>query len=79
VQELWRKLVLGISPMAIYRHVADRDELIGLVMERALADCIPSPQPDSPWQQQLIAYFEAFWTVMTNEPGLGAIAITRPL
>jgi AcrR family transcriptional regulator len=71
--------LLAISPMAIYRHVTDRDELIDLVMDRALADCIPPAQPDSPWQEQLVAYFEAFWTVMTDEPGLGAIAITRPL
>ena len=71
--------LLGISPMAIYRHVADRDELIDLVMDRALGECIPPPHPDSPWQEQLMAYFEAFWTLMTVEPGLGAIAITRPL
>lgn len=69
---------LGISPMAIYRHVADRDELIDLVMDRALED-VSRPQPDLRWQHQLMTYFESFWKQMTDEPGLGAIAITRPM
>lgn len=70
---------LGISPMAIYRHVTDRDALIDLALDAALADCIPELAPESRWQDQLIAYFTQFWRVMTLEPGLGAIAITRPM
>ena len=69
---------LGISPMAVYRHVADRDELIDLVMDRAIGDCFPELQPEWPWQDQLRSYFEEFWMRMTEEPGLGAVAITRP-
>lgn len=71
--------LLGISPMAIYRHVSDRGQLVDFVMDRALVDCVPPPHPDWPWQEQLLGYFEAFWTRMTDDPGLGAIAITRPL
>jgi len=70
---------LGISPMAIYRYVADQDALIDLALDFALADCIPEIEPGSAWQNQLIAYFTQFWQVMTHEPGLGAIAVTRPM
>lgn len=70
---------LGLSPMAIYRHVADRDELIDLALDSALADCRPGMVDDLPWQDQLISYFRRFWLVMTLEPGLGAVAITRPM
>lgn len=70
---------LGISTMAIYRHIQDRDHLIDLVVDAALADCVPEVPPGSSWQDAMVAYFHRFWSVMTTEPGLGAIAITRPM
>jgi TetR/AcrR family transcriptional regulator, tetracycline repressor protein len=44
---------LGVSPMAAYRHVADRDTLVSLVADR-LASTIEVPGADSgPWDQRL--------------------------
>lgn len=36
---------LGASPMALYRHVADREELLDQVADRALADVELRPHP----------------------------------
>lgn len=44
---------LGVSPMAAYRHVADRDTLVSLVADR-LASTVEVPAPDSgPWDERL--------------------------
>jgi AcrR family transcriptional regulator len=39
---------LGSSPMALYRHVADRDELVARTVDQTLADIdlLPHPEPD---------------------------------
>lgn len=43
---------LGMSPMALYRYVADRDELERLVADRILAD-VELEVDAVPWQQQI--------------------------
>ncbi|MFF9726706.1 TetR/AcrR family transcriptional regulator [Streptomyces gardneri] len=45
---------LGMSPMGLYRYVADRDELEGLVVEHVLGsvDATP-PAAGAPWQERI--------------------------
>ncbi|MFE0643650.1 TetR/AcrR family transcriptional regulator [Streptomyces sp. NPDC058877] len=45
---------LAMSPMGLYRYVADREELEGLVVERVLSavDTAP-PAPDAPWRDRI--------------------------
>lgn len=44
---------LGVSPMALYRYVADREELERLVAERILSD-LELEVDAAPWQQQVV-------------------------
>ncbi|GGT91614.1 TetR/AcrR family transcriptional regulator [Streptomyces lateritius] len=45
---------LGMSTMGLYRYVADRDELEGLVVERVLSTVDPSPPAtDAPWRDRI--------------------------
>ncbi|MET9438847.1 TetR/AcrR family transcriptional regulator C-terminal domain-containing protein [Streptomyces sp. NPDC006551] len=45
---------LGLSTMGLYRYVADRDELEGLVVERVLSSVDPSPPAaDGPWRERV--------------------------
>jgi AcrR family transcriptional regulator len=39
---------LGSSPMALYRHVADRDELVARTVDQTLADIELLPHPTTP-------------------------------
>jgi AcrR family transcriptional regulator len=45
---------LGASPMAIYRHVADKDELLVLLLDR-LAVRVPRPAPAPDPRQRVLA------------------------
>ncbi|MEU6985486.1 TetR/AcrR family transcriptional regulator [Streptomyces sp. NPDC046324] len=45
---------LGMSTMGLYRYVADRDELEGLVAERVLSSVDPTPPAaDTPWRARI--------------------------
>ncbi|MCT4356114.1 TetR/AcrR family transcriptional regulator [Streptomyces sp. Je 1-79] len=45
---------LGMSTMGLYRYVADRDELEGLVVERVLSSVDPTPpDADTPWRERI--------------------------
>jgi AcrR family transcriptional regulator len=51
---------LGSSPMALYRYVADRDELVAHVVDHTLAAVVLPPHPDRPedrasWLREMAA------------------------
>ena len=43
---------LGVEGMALYRHVANKDEILDGIVERVLAE-IPIPSPDGDWRQEM--------------------------
>jgi AcrR family transcriptional regulator len=51
----FRKLgaALGADPTAIYRHFADRDELMRAIIDRLLAEVDAGIDPDLPWDERL--------------------------
>ncbi|MGI5202287.1 TetR/AcrR family transcriptional regulator [Spirillospora sp. CA-108201] len=44
---------LGMSTMALYRYVRDREELEGLVVDRVYAEVDPAPPPAGPWEARI--------------------------
>ncbi|WP_426364019.1 TetR/AcrR family transcriptional regulator [Streptomyces sp. E-08] len=66
---------LAMSPMGLYRYVADRDELEGLVVDRVLeaVDSSP-PSPDAPWRDRIETMAERLRTAVARHPE--AIALT---
>jgi AcrR family transcriptional regulator len=53
---------LDYSPMATYRHVANRDELLLLAADSVLGRVVVPPrQPGDPWESKFIAIAEAVW------------------
>jgi AcrR family transcriptional regulator len=47
---------VGVSPMALYRHFKDRDELVDEVVGHVLAERNAAIPTDGPWQDQLRAW-----------------------
>jgi AcrR family transcriptional regulator len=43
---------LGVVPMALYKHVADKDELIGGMVDLVIAEFEP-PDPGRPWRDDI--------------------------
>lgn len=60
---------LGVTPMALYRHVGDADSLHIAVVERLLAD-LPEVAPGEPWDQRCREWAHAARAVLAPTPGL---------
>jgi AcrR family transcriptional regulator len=71
---------LGVPTMSLYRHVADKEELLLLMMDRVFAaNPPPDPAPDG-WRAQVEALARLQWSVYRRHPWLAqAVSFTRPL
>jgi TetR/AcrR family tetracycline transcriptional repressor len=61
---------LGVTPMALYWHFKNKDELLLGIADHALADVKGTRDPQDPWRRQLRAMVEALVAVMREHPCL---------
>jgi AcrR family transcriptional regulator len=69
---------LGAAPMSLYRHVADKDDLVLQMMNTVFAR---SRRPDPPdgWRAQLELAARTLWAMFGEHPWLAsALSLTRP-
>jgi len=64
---------LGVTPMALYWHFKNKDELLLGITDHALSDVKATRDPRDPWQRQIRAMVEALVTVMRRHPCLPAL------
>ncbi|MEU5207947.1 GntR family transcriptional regulator [Streptomyces sp. NPDC020742] len=69
----------GVSSMALYRHVANKDELVLLMADAAFAGVeLPDPAPDG-WRDRMEAGARLQWQLYHRHPWLAQyLSITRP-
>jgi AcrR family transcriptional regulator len=77
----FRKLAAqhGVTPMALYRHFKDKDDLLAALGDRLLADVVLPEPTDEPWDQQLHALLTAFVTALRAHPRLADLTLPRIL
>jgi TetR/AcrR family transcriptional regulator, tetracycline repressor protein len=61
---------LGVTPMALYWHFKNKDELYLGIVDHALARVKATRDPSDPWLNQLRAMVEALIAVMREHPSL---------
>src|SRR5665213_1106688 len=70
---------LGVTPMAAYYYVADKEELMSLMSERiSTSSGSLNLEPGEDWEVVLKAHLLKLWEVSTKYPGLGAYLINQP-
>ncbi|MCX4097866.1 mycofactocin system transcriptional regulator MftR2 [Nocardia sp. alder85J] len=69
---------LGVSPMAPYYYVADKRELLDLVVTAALSG-VRRPGPEGPWQQRLRELIDQIDEKLRKHPGLGDVLLDQML
>ncbi|MGW2919593.1 GntR family transcriptional regulator [Streptomyces angustmyceticus] len=69
----------GVSSMALYRHVAGKDELVLLMADAAFDDVeLPEPAPDG-WRARMEAGARLQWELYRRHPWLAQyLSLTRP-
>jgi AcrR family transcriptional regulator len=68
---------LGVTPMALYRHVGDKQGLLDGLVERLLEE-LPDPEPALPWRVRLSALAEGTRAVARRYPDTFALLLQRP-
>lgn len=63
---------LGCTPRALYRHVSDKEEVLELLADRALAD-VPVPAPTIAWQAALLDFFAGMYELLVASPAVAEI------
>jgi AcrR family transcriptional regulator len=68
---------LGVTPMAIYRHVESRDDLVAGIGERVLAE-LELPAPTGEWQEDLRDLARSFRRTVLAHPASVVVLLRRP-
>lgn len=67
---------LGVAPNALYNHVRDREDLLGAVTDRFVAD-IRLPAGQQPWPDWVRAAAASLRSQLTGHPGLTELILAR--
>ncbi|WP_184189326.1 TetR/AcrR family transcriptional regulator [Micromonospora parathelypteridis] len=69
----------GVTPMALYRHFRDKDDLLDALAARLLADIrLPAPTT-APWDEQIRAVLAACLAVLRPHPAVAGLVPARIL
>jgi TetR/AcrR family tetracycline transcriptional repressor len=68
---------LGVVPMALYRHVANKDDLILGVIDLAVS-LVPIPLPELDWRSGLHELAHSIRRTMLQHPGIVGPVVTQP-
>jgi len=69
---------LGVTPMAVYYYIADKDDLIRKSVEKISVTWGPLILLGSDWESALRKHLMAIWEESTRYPGLSAYLIDQP-
>jgi AcrR family transcriptional regulator len=68
---------LGVSAMAAYYYVANKQELLDLVAARALAKILTTDLGDDPWPVRLRALIDRIDATLRQNRGVGEVLLDR--
>jgi AcrR family transcriptional regulator len=68
---------LGVTPMALYRHVGDKSQLLDGLVEQLLVE-LPLPAETLPWADRLRALSAATRASARRHPGVFPLLLQRP-
>lgn len=70
---------LGVGTMSLYRHVADKDDLLNAVAESVLSTlAVPDGKADD-WEERVVGYLRALRDAAVTHPALARILADRGL
>jgi AcrR family transcriptional regulator len=68
---------VGVTPMALYRHVGDKSQLLDGVVEQLLTE-LPVPDEALPWRARLAAMGAATREIARRHPDVFPLLLQRP-
>ena len=69
----------GVPTMTLYRHVRDKEDLLGALADRVLGQ-LQLPEPgELSWQEELAAVFRSVHDLLVKNPDIAEIAARQPV
>ncbi len=69
----------GVPTMTLYRHVRDKEDLLGALADRVLGE-LQLPEPGTlSWQQELAAVFRSVHDLLLKNPDVAETAARQPV
>jgi AcrR family transcriptional regulator len=69
---------LDVTPMALYRHVRDKDDILEAVADRLIGD-LALPPSDLPWAEYLSAMVRSLRDLLRQHPAIIGLYARQPL
>jgi AcrR family transcriptional regulator len=69
----------GVTPMALYRHFRDKEQLLDAIAERLFADVVLPPTSRAAWYEQMREVLAAFLVSLQAHPKVAELTLTRIL
>ncbi|MFD0366662.1 TetR/AcrR family transcriptional regulator C-terminal domain-containing protein [Streptomyces sp. NPDC059071] len=70
---------LGVAAMSLYRHVADKDDLLTRMMDTVIAEHPLPADPPAGWREAIELAARQLWDLFRRHPWLApALSVTRP-
>ncbi len=66
---------LDTGPASLYVYVANLDELLALVLDRALGEVERPTDPAGDWREQLKTLLRSYFGMLIDRPGLAQVAL----
>lgn len=70
---------LGVSPMALYRHVASKDDLLSEVVDNLFATCWEPEIPTDPWREWVVDVADRFRRFLVDHPVALHVYLAHPV
>lgn len=68
----------GLSPMGLYRHVRDKDDLLDKVVEAVLEAGLANVHTSGSWDEQVSDLIRHLRRLFLAHPGVAALCVLRP-
>ncbi len=68
----------GVSAMAIYRHVRDKDDLVDRVVDDVLTRGFSEIEAEGDWRTRLVALMHGGRKLFLDHPGIADVCVRRP-
>ncbi len=69
----------GVTPMATYHHVGNKEALLTLAVDRVIAGPLADDDPGDPWRTRLVEFGYRFRRALLDHPGTGAVFVRKPI
>jgi AcrR family transcriptional regulator len=68
----------GLSPMGVYRHVRDKDDLLDRVVDAVVGPGLRDLEASGSWDQQVAELYRYLRRLFLDHPGVAVLCVLRP-